>query len=97
MSYCAAKARAATTLRSQQGQAVITLSGDGAGLEQMTLDGENLVSNSIGVYGENRDRVVFRDVTVKRFDTGIKLKGGLYCEWVNLSVSKLRHGRGPAG
>ena len=78
--------RSATTLRSTEAQAVITLGGDGAGLKDMTLDGTNLVANSIGVYGVGADELVFDNVEVKRFDVGVRLLGSRRGNWRDLSV-----------
>jgi hypothetical protein len=64
------------TLRSLEAQAVVTLGGNGAGLAGITLDGVNLLTASIGVYAVGRTDVVLDDVVVKRFDTGIHVKGG---------------------
>jgi hypothetical protein len=68
--------RGATTLRSEQAQAVVTIGGDGAGLQNLTLDGVNLNVGSIGVLGIGRDRVVLDNVIIKRFAQGILLRGG---------------------
>jgi len=69
-------ARGGTTLRSEQAQAVITIAGDGAGLEDMTLDGVNLNVGSIGVLGVGRDRVFLSNVIIKRFAQGLLMRGG---------------------
>ncbi len=69
-------ARGATTLRSEQTSAVCTIGGDGAGLMDLTLDGVNLNSGSIGILAVGRDRVFLDNVIVKRFASGIVMRGG---------------------
>lgn len=66
----------ATVLQSTTGGATITVTGDDAGLEDMTIDGLNLVASSIGIDGKNQDRFRLDRVDVKRFATGIQFKGG---------------------
>lgn len=68
--------RGATTLRSEEADAVITISGDGAGLIDMTLDGVNLNAGSIGILAIGRDRVTLDNVIIKRFATGLTMRGG---------------------
>lgn len=82
----------ATTLRSQQGEAVVTLGGDRAGLARLTLDGENLVAGSIGVQAEAKDRLVFDDVLIKRFETGLHFEGGSNSLWRDLIVENCGKG-----
>src|SRR5260370_399528 len=53
----------------------------------MTLEGINLVATSVGIYGINRNEVVFRDAEIKRFDTGLWLKGGKRSAWKDLYLS----------
>ena len=75
-----------TTITCTTGAEVITLSGDSAGLYNLTLDGVSNVASSVGVFGKSRDKVVFDDVLIKRFETGIYFKGGRYSNWKNLSI-----------
>jgi hypothetical protein len=84
--------RGVTTLVSQEGQAVITTSGEGAGLEHLTLDGVTLVSGSIGFYAESMDRRILNDVEIKRFDTGLKALGGTKNTWKDLFVTNCATG-----
>lgn len=88
----AGEGRLATTLRSIEAQAVITLGGDYAGLEDMTLDGVNLVAGSIGLTGVGIDFVHLRDVTVKRFDKGLFFKGGVQHAYTGLHLSSCSTG-----
>jgi hypothetical protein len=82
----------ATFLQSQEAQAVITLGGNGAGLVALTLDGINLIANSIGIYGDAKERIVLNNVTVKRFSTGIHLRGGKNIDWSGLSIDNCSYG-----
>lgn len=78
--------RAATTLQSQEAEAVVTLSGDRAGLCHMTLDGINLQTGSIGVYSKANTSILFDDVLLKRFDVGLQCVGGDRALWYDLSI-----------
>lgn len=84
--------RDVTILQSQEQEAVITLSAAGAGLDALTLDGVDLQAGSIGVYGVGMNRSFFRDVIVKRFDTGIHFKGHEHAEWQNLYIDDCNYG-----
>lgn len=68
--------RGVTILQSQTADSVITAGGDRAGLRSLTLDGIDLQAGSIGLYGKAIDEVVLEDVEIKRFETGIHMKGG---------------------
>ena len=81
------KGAGATTLASYETQAVITLAGDASGLADLTLDGVNVIANSIGVYGSDIDASQFDNVNIQRFETGLQLYGGGACTWRNLSVT----------
>ena len=81
-----------TTLQSSQTGAVVTLGGDGAGLKDLTLDGLDVVAASIGVFGLDIAEPVFENVVVRRFDTGIMLKGASAAQWRNLSVENCNTG-----
>ena len=76
-----------TTLQCTQTGNVITLGGDGAGLRNLTLDGVDLVSGSVGVFGLNPAEPIMENVLIKRFDTGMLLKGASAGQWRNLSIS----------
>jgi len=64
----------ATILQSTTGDKVITITGDDAGLMNLTLDGVSLVAGSIGIYAVNQ-RVFLQHVIVKRFVDGIHCRG----------------------
>lgn len=81
-----------TTLRSTQAQRVLTLSGDGAGLEDLTLDGVSLLTGSVGIYAVGRTGVVLRNATIRRFATGMQMKGGTRLAFSGLDVSNCNVG-----
>ena len=83
---------AATILQSEEASDVIRLSGDNAGLEDLTLDGLNLNAGSVGVVGTGTTNAIFRQVTVKRFATGVRFKGLDQCLWLNLTVDNCLDG-----
>lgn len=76
-----------TRLISQSAEAIITLTGDRSGLRNLTLDGVNLNTGSIGVYGVGLVGVVLEGVEIKRFHSGLLLRGASYCLWRDLSVT----------
>lgn len=75
-----------TILQSTQGADVITLAGDKAGLEDITIDGVSNQASSVGVYMKSKDISRMKRVTVKRFAIGIEMQGGNIAEWENLSI-----------
>lgn len=79
--------RTATILQSTAGAAIATIGGDRAGFRSLTLDGVSLVAASIAVYARQRQRVVFDDVEIKRFNRGIDAKGHSRCQWRDLHIS----------
>jgi hypothetical protein len=68
--------RAATILQSQVAGRVVELTGSGAGLADLTLDGVNLIPGSTGLYGRAVNRVRLENVEIKRFATGMMFRGG---------------------
>ncbi len=67
--------RGVTTLQSTTAGKVITVTGDAAGLMNLTLDGVSLQSGSVGVYSVNKNELRLLDVEIKRFDTGLEQRG----------------------
>ncbi len=77
---------AATKITCQAGSTVVTIGGDGAGLEELTLDGLTAATSSIGVEGINKNNTVFLNCVVQSFQIGIRFKGGNNTVWRNLSA-----------
>jgi hypothetical protein len=67
--------RGVTVLRSTEAHGVWTIAGNQAGFRDITLDGVNLIANSIGIYSVGRADMVLDNVEVKRFATGWLAKG----------------------
>lgn len=82
----------ATTLQSIMGDASFTMTGNRAGFRKITLDGSNLTTGSVGVYSVGKDEVVFNEVKVKRFETGIHFKGGKSHVWTDFSIENTETG-----
>jgi hypothetical protein len=68
--------RGATVLQSQVAGRVVEMTGAGAGLADLTLDGINLIPGSTGLYGKAVDRIKLDNVEIKRFATGMMFRGG---------------------
>jgi hypothetical protein len=79
--------RSATILQSQVAGRVIELTGAGAGLADLTLDGINLVPGSTGLYGKAVNRIRLDAVEIKRFATGMMFRGGRDHVYRDLSLS----------
>lgn len=65
-----------TILQSNSATAVVTVTGDNAGLADLTLDGLQKNTFSVGIYGKDVDDVHLENVRVKRFQKGIFWQGG---------------------
>lgn len=68
--------RGVTILQSQIADKVVTITGNYAGFQDITIDGINLNSGSIGIYGQAKNFIFFTNAEVKRFDVGIQWIGG---------------------
>lgn len=86
------RGRGVTTLISQTGDKVVTIAGDRCGLENLTLDGINNVSASIAIFSKAKDEIYFKDIEIKRFQTGMQLKGGRRAAWYDVYVSTCDYG-----
>ncbi len=86
------QARGASTLQSSQATNVVTIGGARAGLSRLTLDGVSLVGSSVGVYSANKDQIVFDDVEIKRFETGVHCRGGKGLYWSELYIANCVNG-----
>lgn len=76
--------RDVTVVTSEQAADVVTIGGDGAGFEDLTIDGVSVQAGSVGVKLIGKDRTIFNRVTVKRFETNIFAKGGQHNTWRDL-------------
>lgn len=54
----------------------VTITGDNAGLRDLTLDGINKTTYSVGIYGKDKDDISLTNVRVKRFQKGVQWQGG---------------------
>lgn len=86
------RGRGVTTLQSQTAGKVITFGGDRAGLANLTLDGVAKAASSIGVYSKAKNETYFREVEVKRFETGIQQQGGRRPDWSQLYIENCATG-----
>ncbi len=84
--------RGATVLQSAQGQDVITLTGPGASMAELTLDGLNLFPGSVGVKMVGVDTARLLSVEIKRFATGIYALGGRRNRWEDLWITNCQKG-----
>lgn len=76
----------ATVIQSRESGNVVTVTGSDAGLADMTLDGVNLTAGSVGLYGVGKSRVRLTQCVIKRFETGVKMRGGADHHYTNLFV-----------
>lgn len=76
----------ATILQSVIGAESFTIVGQNAGFKDITLDGNSLSTDSVGVKSEGHDGVIFENVKITRFETGMYLYGGSGFSWYNLSI-----------
>ena len=65
-----------TIIQSQLSNKVINITGSGAGLHDLQLDGINLLNGSIGIYGKSVNFISLNNVLVRRFDRNIVWQGG---------------------
>lgn len=79
--------RGVTTLRSEQAAPVITLGGNAAGLRDLTLDGMSLQAGSTGLLSVGRNEIFLSNVEIKRFDTGILVRGGANARFRDLILA----------
>ena len=84
--------RAATVVQCSAGSAVATISGALGGFANITLDGVSKVASSVGVYAKAINDIVFEDVLIKRFVTGLSILGGSRNNWKNLSIDACTNG-----
>jgi len=79
--------RTATVIQAQMAAVLVSLQGTGAGLRHLTLDGVNKTAGSTGVEIDDQTDVILDDVMIKRFVTGLDVKGLVYSAFHDLYVS----------
>lgn len=79
--------QSATFLQTTYAGPAFGLTGNRCGFRKITLDGVSQEGNSVGVYGIAADETVLSDVTIKRFETGLYMRGGERGNWQGFSVS----------
>lgn len=77
-----------TILQSTTAGVFVTLGGARSGLMDLTLDGVSLVALSIGVYGVAIDETIFVRAKIKRFETGMRRRGGQRNDWQTFSIEQ---------
>lgn len=78
--------KSVTVIESIVGDEVITLTGDACGLMDLTIDGVDLVTGSVGIYSKAKDDVIIERVKVKRLDTGLLWLGGIDPVWRDFDI-----------
>jgi hypothetical protein len=84
--------RGVTVLQCQTADKVFQISGDRAGLKNLTLDGVNNVAGGIGIYAKATDEMLLCDIEVKNFETGIYLQGGRRLRWRDVYIDACGRG-----
>jgi hypothetical protein len=84
--------RGVTILQSTTADKVITINGDKAGFDRLTLDGVSIVSGSIGIFAKAINEIIGIDIEVKRFETGVWMKGGRRLRWRDFFVDACSRG-----
>lgn len=77
-----------TILQSTTAGVFVALGGPRCGFVDMTLDGVSLVNLSIGLYGVAIDETVFERCKLKRFQTGLRVRGGQRNNWQTFSIEQ---------
>jgi hypothetical protein len=75
----------------------VTMAGANAGLEDLTLNGVNAVTNSVGIRAINKANLALRNVAVSGFATGLHISGGDGVAFEELHVSACTRGAYLAG
>ena len=81
------RGRNATILQSTQASNIVTPEGNRAGLSRLSLDGVSQIGGSTGFYSIAKGELVFDDVEIKRFETGLHVLGSESIVWNDLFVS----------
>ncbi len=84
--------RGVTTIQAQMASDLIAITNSRSGMRSLTLDGVNKTALSIGVEIDNASDVIFDQVEVKNFVTGIDMKACQESNFWNLFVSSCTTG-----
>lgn len=84
--------RESTILQSIMGAVTFTIVGDRAGFKNITLDGNSLSENSVGIRSVGNDEITFDSVMIRRFETGIHFLGGKGHVWNDFSIENTQTG-----
>lgn len=84
--------RGATVLQSVVGDVSFSVIGDRSGFRHMTLDGVSLSTDSIGVKSVGFNELVFDSVMIKRFETGLEVRGGKGHIYTDFSIENVEIG-----
>jgi len=84
--------RESTELQSILGDVSFTLTGDRAGFRHLLIDGSSLTASSVAVKSVGKDEIVFDDVMIKRFETGLHVLGGKGFVWNDFSIENVGTG-----
>lgn len=87
-----ARTSATTLLVQTTDAAAITIGGDGAGLHDIIIDGVSVPSGSYGVDALGKNAIEFERVLIRRFDTGVRMRGGEGNRWNTFSVASCNAG-----
>jgi len=82
-----------TILQSQTAGNVLTVSGDRAGLIDITIDGVDLQVGSVGLFSKANDRLYMHNARIKRFETGQYFKGARNCLFINFYIENCTNGQ----
>lgn len=80
------RGRDVTMLQSQTGARVITLTGDAAGLADLTLDGVDQVISGVGIFSKSKNETRLHDVGIKHFETGVEQRGARRTTWCEVYI-----------
>lgn len=78
--------RNATIIQSEEDDNIVSVTGENAGLMDLCLDGINLEPGSVGLFTRGQDSLRISEVTIKRFEMGLKAQGGADHHYINLFV-----------
>ena len=75
-----------TVLQSQVGDRVVSVTGNSAGMESLTLDGVAVIPQSTGLYAKAKSDLRLVDVMIKRFASGVHFHGATRPRFEDVSI-----------